>query len=81
VSRTFGRTEGLHGVEHLGGDEHVLQGAVIVFINVVVVTRVLKGLFTGGFWATMLEILLAVEVERVRLPDGHFQHAIHAPLV
>jgi hypothetical protein len=59
-------------MHHFGEEEHVLQRALIIFINVVIFSRVLRGFFIGQFCATVEEILLAIKIDRFGLAYGHF---------
>jgi hypothetical protein len=57
-------------VQHFGREEHVLQGIVIIFINIIIFTRILRGFFIAGFCATIEEVLLAIKVDRISPPMG-----------
>jgi hypothetical protein len=57
-------------VQHFEREEHVLQGTVIIFINIIIFTR---GLFIVEICATIEEVFLAVKVDRINVAYGHFQ--------
>jgi hypothetical protein len=60
-------------VQHFGREEHVLQGTIVFFINIIIFARILIGLFIAGICATIEEVLLAVKVDRINVAYGHFR--------